>query len=753
MNGRGFLPGIGIAFILSPCLASAAPSASTVAVCGNPDGRLEAFYINPDGFLNHRWQVSSGGEWSGETPFAGMARAVAASQDASGRPTVFIIGTDGALYVRSKTGPESKWGPANKIAETAKAVTVIRQFDSRLCVFFIRGDDILYRRTQTQFEGTWFEADSMAAFAGTAAAGINEDGRLEMFYTDPQDSLRHRWQTVPGGGWSLPAVFGGPTRSVVVASNSDGRLEVFYTGMDGILRHKWQTAPNSGWSAESPFAGSASIAAAGRNRDGRLEVFYTDTAGLLMHRWQTAASGGWAGGAQFGWKATDVAVGENADGRLETVYLGADGVLYRDWQLEAGLHWAGEYPFPEAGPPLFSAEEFDVMPNYAPARSDWHVNDHCFIRDAYGLWHLFGIVAPNPDSGDPAVVNYFGHAVSGRLDQKPWNKMPAPFFETLAGGKVVWAPHVVFHEGVYWMFYCGGGTAERFAIQLRTSSDLSSWSEPAVLFEDGYQARDPMVLRLEGENRWAMYTTVTERPDGGRHIVAVRTSDDLVHWSERTAAYTDFHEGTAYGPTESPFVVRRGGWYYLFIGPRPYDPPTELLPNWEHPGYAGTDVFRSRTWDRWTNADFVGRIRSHALEAVQDTTGEWFISHAGIHQGGLYLTRLVWNDGVDAVASDPGSQGKEGPRASRLFTSHPNPFNAETRIRFQAGSAGPVRITVVDASGRTVRELSNPQSGTIRREAVWDGRDENGIPLPTGLYIGVLLSPQFHGVIKMVLLR
>ena len=58
--------------------------------------------------------------------------------------------------------------------------------------------------------------------------------------------------------------------------------------------------------------------------------------------------------------------------------------------------------------------------------------------------------------------------------------------------------------------------------------------------------------------------------------------------------YTDQASGTFGGPTESPFVVRRGEKFYLFIGPRG--------------GYDGTDVFVSDSPDAWRLEDQVGDL-------------------------------------------------------------------------------------------------------------------------------------------------
>ena len=111
----------------------------------------------------------------------------------------------------------------------------------------------------------------------------------------------------------------------------------------------------------------------------------------------------------------------------------------------------------------------------------------------------------------------------------------------------------------------------------------------------------------------------------------------MVTWGERGVAFTDRSKGTYGGPTESPFVVRRGDTYYLFIGPRG--------------GYRGTDVFLSRNPFHWDAADQVGHIRAHAAEVVRDTSGRWHVTHCGWGQGGVYLARLLWNDGLDEAES------------------------------------------------------------------------------------------------------
>ena len=129
----------------------------------------------------------------------------------------------------------------------------------------------------------------------------------------------------------------------------------------------------------------------------------------------------------------------------------------------------------------------------------------------------------------------------------------------------LWAPHVVRHQGLYYMFVCvGNSQGHQYSIHLLTSKDLWHWERSPAnpLVTDGFDARDPNVLWSGKE--WILYYTATSKPEGGNHIVACVTSQDLLHWGSRRVVFTHPRKGSFGGPTESPFVVRRGASYYLF---------------------------------------------------------------------------------------------------------------------------------------------------------------------------------------------
>ena len=271
------------------------------------------------------------------------------------------------------------------------------------------------------------------------------------------------------------------------------------------------------------------------------------------------------------------------------------------------------------------------------SEEQWYYNDHAFVREREtGTWHLFGITHPEPAS--PLDETRFGHATAETLTQQPWDVQPFALTATRestapgeGGEHHIWAPHVLFHEGLYYMFYAGGVVDEphpheRYKIQVATSENLYDWerSPQNPLFEDGYDARDPHMIRYD--DRWVMYYTATTSRSGGNHVVAYRTSDDLIEWGDKRIAFEHPSTGTIAGPTESPCVVRDGEYWYLFVCCEP--------------DYTSTQVYRSTDpFDFEYTTDNVGCIEAHAAEVVRDDD-QWYVSGAGWEQGGVYLSPL-----------------------------------------------------------------------------------------------------------------
>lgn len=270
------------------------------------------------------------------------------------------------------------------------------------------------------------------------------------------------------------------------------------------------------------------------------------------------------------------------------------------------------------------------------ADKPWCLNDHCFVKGVDG-WHLFGITHVKPFNFAEDPGRSLAHATAKTLTQNPWTKQP--FAVTIEpekyGEHLFWAPHVVKSDGTYHMFVCAGAReGHRYAIHRLTSKDLWHWDRPTgnPILTDGFDARDPMVIR-DGD-RWVMYYTANSTPEGGHHIVAAVTSKDLVKWSNRRVVFAHPREGTFAGPTESPFVVRRGKRYYLFVTDNDV-----------------VHVYASGDPLLWKPEDHVYEFRGHACEVVRDEQGKWFISHVGWMSGGLSLAPLEWHDGQDRESS------------------------------------------------------------------------------------------------------
>jgi len=97
------------------------------------------------------------------------------------------------------------------------------------------------------------------------------------------------------------------------------------------------------------------------------------------------------------------------------------------------------------------------------------------------------------------------------------------------------------------------------------------------------------------------------------------------------------------------------------------------------------------------------------------------------------------------------------PSARAGFVLHqpfPNPFNPRTTLAFELSESGPVRLAVYDASGRRVRELVRGELVAVGRHDVeWNGRDDLGRPVASGVYFARLEAADSVATVRMVLVE
>ena len=98
------------------------------------------------------------------------------------------------------------------------------------------------------------------------------------------------------------------------------------------------------------------------------------------------------------------------------------------------------------------------------------------------------------------------------------------------------------------------------------------------------------------------------------------------------------------------------------------------------------------------------------------------------------------------------------PKSSRLMQNFPNPFNPETLIPYQLMKDSDVTIRIYSVTGEMVRELhpgyrSAGIYASRDRAAYWDGRNESGVPVASGLYFYTFTAGDFSATRNMIVTR
>jgi flagellar hook assembly protein FlgD len=94
------------------------------------------------------------------------------------------------------------------------------------------------------------------------------------------------------------------------------------------------------------------------------------------------------------------------------------------------------------------------------------------------------------------------------------------------------------------------------------------------------------------------------------------------------------------------------------------------------------------------------------------------------------------------------------PTSYALMQNHPNPFNPTTVIDYDVPGAGSnVTLRIYDVSGRLVRTLVDGFETPGRKTVTWDGVNNSGRTVATGVYFYRMAAPGFEKTRKMVMMK
>ncbi len=96
---------------------------------------------------------------------------------------------------------------------------------------------------------------------------------------------------------------------------------------------------------------------------------------------------------------------------------------------------------------------------------------------------------------------------------------------------------------------------------------------------------------------------------------------------------------------------------------------------------------------------------------------------------------------------------RERPFEFVLSQNYPNPFNPSTKIEFTLAKSGFVTLQIYDVLGRKVRTLVSEELSAGYKSVVWDGKNEDGEDVASGVYFYQLKVGDFSEPKKMLLLK
>ncbi len=114
----------------------------------------------------------------------------------------------------------------------------------------------------------------------------------------------------------------------------------------------------------------------------------------------------------------------------------------------------------------------------------------------------------------------------------------------------------------------------------------------------------------------------------------------------------------------------------------------------------------------------------------------------------LEILQAAQNDFIPTSVDDPVVVVE-----ASLHQNYPNPFNPSTTISYDLNEQTQVQLSIFNVKGQKIITLVNDNRNAGIHSVIWNGRDENGKSVPSGIYLYKLQTEKNSSIKKMILMK
>lgn len=160
---------------------------------------------------------------------------------------------------------------------------------------------------------------------------------------------------------------------------------------------------------------------------------------------------------------------------------------------------------------------------------------------------------------------------------------------------------------------------------------------------------------------------------------------------------------------------------------------------------------------RWLSSDIYSGILQPGANQIIDLTFDSNNMEPGIYSANIKITS---NDPEEEIVEIPvsftvlqTSNSEEIPLLAKVMGNYPNPFNPTTKIVFQINTPADVKIDIFNTKGQRIKTYPSTSYAKGENSVVWNGQDDNGNQVGSGIYFYRIRAGNWHKTQKMLLLK